>query len=244
MDIALLLLLIVFNGVLAMSEIAIVSSRQSRLQKLADDGDAGARSALALNREPASFLSTIQVGITTVGILSGAIGEAALAVPLADWLARLPPLAPYSGAIALTLVVVGVTYFAVVIGELVPKQLGLLAPERVATRVAAPLNLLSRLARPLVWLLSSSSGLFLRLLGAPRAPASSVTNEEIKLLMVQGAQAGIFHASEQDLVANVLRLDEQHIREIMTHRKDVVTVDAGAPPDAIVDQVLESPYTR
>ena len=153
MDIVLLLVLIVLNGLLAMSEIAVVSSRRSRLQKLADDGDAGARSALALNHEPSTFLSTVQVGITTVGILSGAIGEAALAIPLAEWLATFPRLAPYASGISLTLIVAALTYFSVVVGELVPKRLGLMAPERIAALIARPMNLLSRLARPLVWLL-------------------------------------------------------------------------------------------
>ncbi|WP_291993274.1 hemolysin family protein [Candidatus Accumulibacter sp. ACC003] len=244
MDIALLVFLILLNGVLAMAEIAVVSSRQSRLQKLADDGNAGARSALQLNRAPANFLSTIQVGITSVGILSGAIGEAALAVPLTAWLATFPPLAPYAGGLALTLVVVAVTYFAVVIGELVPKRLGLLAPERVAALMAPPLNGLSRLARPLVWLLSSSSSVLLRLLGAPREQSSSVSNDEIKLLMRQGALAGTFHASEQEIVANVLRLDEQHIREIMTHRKDIYLLDLNDSDEAIRNRLANSPHKR
>lgn len=244
MDIALLVFLILLNGALAMSEIAVVSSRQSRLQKLADDGNAGARSALGISREPANFLSTIQVGITTVGILSGAIGEATLAVPLAGWLASFSPLAPYAQGLALTLVVVGLTYFAVVVGELVPKRLGLLAPERVAALVARPLDLLAALARPLVWLLSSSSSLFLRLLGAPRAQGSSVTDEEIKLLMGQGAMAGTFHASEQDIVSNVLRLDQQHIREIMTHRKDIYLLDLNDSEAAIRDCLAASPFKR
>ena len=187
MDIAILLFLILLNGVLAMSEIAVVSSRQSRLKKLADDGSVGARSALALHHEPATFLSTVQVGITTVGILSGAIGEATLAAPMARWLSTHPSLAPYASGIAMTLVVIIVTYFSVVIGELVPKRLGLLAPERVASLIARPMNLLARLARPLVWLLSSSSSLLLGLLGARRKQESSVTDDEIKVRMGQGA---------------------------------------------------------
>ncbi|MBE2259988.1 MAG: DUF21 domain-containing protein, partial [Rhodobacteraceae bacterium] len=190
MDIALLFFLILLNGILAMSEIAVVSSRQSRLQKLADDGQPGARSALALNHEPSIFLSTVQVGITTVGILSGAIGDATLAAPLGDWLTTIPSLAPYARPISLTLVVCGVTYFAVVVGELVPKRLGLLAPERIASLIAPPMNLLSLLARPLVWLLSSSSSLLLRLLGARQSLDSSVSDDEIKILMGQGARAG------------------------------------------------------
>jgi putative hemolysin len=158
MDIALLLFLILLNGVFAMAEIAVVSSRKSRLQRLAEDGSPGAISALELHSEPSNFLSTIQVGITSIGILSGAIGETALADPLAAWLGGWAPLAPYAKGIALTLVVVVLTYFSVVIGELVPKRLGLLAPEGIASLIARPMNALAH-ARPLVWLLSTSSGL-------------------------------------------------------------------------------------
>ena len=148
MDIVLLIFLILLNGVLAMSEIAVVSSRKSRLQKLADDGSPGAKTALRLNEEPSSFLSTVQVGITTVGILSGAIGENALAEPLANWLSGLPFMQPYAHGIALSLVVIALTYFSVVVGELVPKRLGLLAPETVAAIIASPMTLLSRVTRP------------------------------------------------------------------------------------------------
>ena len=244
MDIVLLLFLILLNGVLAMSEIAVVSSRQSRLQKLADDGNRGARSALALSHEPSIFLSTVQVGITTVGILNGAIGETALAVPLAERLAAWPLLAPHAEGISLTVVVAGLTYFSVVVGELVPKRLGLLSPERVASVIAPPMNLLARLARPLVWLLSSSSSLFLRLLGARRTQESSVTDDEIKVLMGQGAQSGVFHASEQAIVANVLRLDEQRISAIMTHRKDIYLLDLNESEEEIRERLAESPYKR
>lgn len=244
MDIALLFFLVLLNGVLAMSEIAVVSSRQSRLRTLADDGLPGARSALALSQQPSVFLATVQVGITTVGILSGAIGEAALAVPLAAWLAAFPPLAPHASGIALALVVAVLTYFSVVVGELVPKRLGLLAPERIASLIAPPMNLLARLVRPLVWLLSSSSNLFVHLLGAGRAQESSVTDDEIKVLMGEGADAGVFHASEQAIVANVLRLDEQRIGAIMTHRKDIYLLDLNESDEAIRSCLAESPYRR
>lgn len=244
MDIALLLFLILLNGFLAMSEIAVISARQSRLKKLADDGHSGARAALALHHEPSNFLSTVQVGITTVGILSGAIGEATLAAPLTAWLHSLPSLAPYATGIALTLVVAVVTYCSVVVGELVPKRLGLLAPERLASLIARPMDLLSRLARPLVWLLSSSSSLLLHLLGAGNRQESSVTDDEIKVLMSQGAEAGVFHASEQAIVSNVLRLDEQRISAIMTHRKDIYLIDLNDDEETIRQRLADSPYKR
>lgn len=244
MDIALLFFLILLNGAFSMSEIAVVASRKARLQRLADDGDPGARSALALHTEPSTFLSTIQVGITSVGILSGAIGEAVLTDPFAAWLSGFPPLEPYSRGIALTLVVAGLTYFSVVVGELVPKHLGLRAPEGIASRVARPLNVLSRAARPLVWLLSASSRLLLRLLGARRGNEPPITDEEIKVLMEQGAKAGVFHASEQAIVANVLRLDEQRVAAIMTHRGEIYLIDLDAPEDEIRRRLADSPYER
>ena len=244
MDIFLLLGLILLNGILAMSEIAVISSRKSRLQRLADDGSPGAASALELSNEPSAFLSTIQVGITTVGILSGAIGEAALADPLTAWLASYPLLAAHAKGIALSLVVVTLTYFSVVVGELVPKRLGLLAPETIASLIAPPMNVLSRAARPLVWLLSSSSSLLLRLISTRRSDEPPVTNDEINVLMGQGAEAGVFHESEQVLVSNVLRLDEQRIGAIMTHRNDIHTLDLDQPESQIRKCLAECPYTR
>lgn len=244
MDLALLLFLILLNGVFAMSEIAVVSSRKSRLQRLAENGSPGAHSALALHNEPSNFLSTIQVGITSVGILSGAIGESVLAAPLAVWLGGFAPIEPYAKGLSLTVVVVGLTYFSVVVGELVPKRLGLLAPEGVASLVARPMDALSRYARPLVWLLSSSSSLLLRLMGARRKEEPPVTDDEINVLMEQGAEAGVFHESEQELVSNVLRLDEQRIVSIMTHRSDIYRIDLTDPEADIRRQLADSPYER
>ncbi|MDR2452294.1 MAG: hemolysin family protein [Candidatus Accumulibacter sp.] len=244
MDLLLLLLLILINGLLAMSEIAVVSARKSRLQKLADDGSLGAKAALDLSNEPSGFLSTIQVGITTVGILSGAIGENALAEPLAKWLSGVDWLRPYAHGLSLTVVVVSLTYFSVVIGELVPKRLGLLAPEAIAAVVVSPMIFFSRVARPLVWLLSSSSGLILRLIGAKPGTEAPVTDDEINVLMEQGAEAGVFHESEQAIVSNVLRLDEQRIAAIMTHRNDIYALDLDAPEEEIRACLCESPFTR
>ncbi len=244
MDLFLLLLLILLNGLLAMSEIAVVSARKARLQKLAEDGSPGARSALELSHEPSDFLSTVQVGITTVGIMSGAIGESALADPLTLWLSGFSVLEPYARGLALTLVVIGLTYFSVVVGELVPKRLGLLAPETIAALVASPMNLLARVAKPLVWLLASSSTLILQLIGARKRGDPPVTNDEINVLMGQGAEAGIFHESEQAIVSNVLRLDEQRIGAIMTHRSDIYAIDLSDSDAVIRARIAESPYTR
>ena len=244
MDIALLLLLILLNGVLAMSEIAVVASRKARLQRLADDGSPGAQSALALHNKPSTFLSTIQVGITTVGILSGAIGETALADPLAAWLGGFALIEPHARGIALTVVVVGLTYFCVVVGELVPKRLGLLAPESIASVIALPMNMLALAARPLVWLLSASSNLLLHIMGARSKDELPVTDEEIKVLIRLGTEAGVFHESEQAIVSNVLRLDEQRIGAIMTPRQDIYLIDLAEPEAAIRNRIAKSPYTR
>ena len=225
MELLLLPLLILLNGVFALSEIAVLSAREARLRALADQGRPGAGSALGLKRNPTVFLSTIQIGITMVGILSGAIGETALVVPFSRWLATFPVLAPHAELLALAGVVATLTYVSVVVGELVPKHLGLLQPERAAALIARPMLLLACFGRPLVWFLSASSGLLLRLIGARRRPETGVSNEEISLLMAQGAEAGVFHRSEQVLVANVLRLDEQPVVAIMTHRKEIYTLD-------------------
>lgn len=197
MDIIILLLLILLNGLFAMSEIAVISARDARLKKLAQDGRRGAKSALMLKNNPTSFLSTIQVGITMVGILSGAIEENALAEPLTAFIGTFPVLQSQAKPIALVTVVITLTYFSIVVGELVPKHLGLLDPEKVASLVARPMKMLARIARPLVWFFSASSNLLLRILGADKREQLSVTNEKINLLMEQGAEAGIFHESEQ-----------------------------------------------
>ena len=243
MDIALIFLLILLNGVFAMSEIAVVSSRKARLHGMTDDGSPGAQAALSLNNEPSGFLSTVQVGITTVAILSGMIGETVLADPLTAWLSGFATAEPYARGIALTVVVVVLTYFSVVIGELVPKRMALMAPEIIASRIALPMIWLARATRPLVWLLSSSSDLLLRLIGARHKDEPPVTDAEINVLMEQGAEAGVFHASEQEIVSNVLRLDEQRVGAIMTPRKDIVAIDLEATDDELRQHIAASAHS-
>ena len=244
MDIVLILLLILLNGVFAMSEIAVVSSRKSRLQNLADDGSLGAEAALKLHQEPASFLSTIQVGITLVGILNGAVGEAAIADPLAEWFSHVPLLEPYARGIALTITVVTLTYFSVVVGELVPKRLALLAPEGIAALMARPMMILARITHPLVVILSGSCSALLRLVGARRKDEPPVTDDEIKVLMEQGAEAGVFHESEQEIVSNVLRLDEQRISAIMTPRRDMFIIDLDEGEAVVWQRLIETSFSR
>ena len=244
MDLLLIVLLILLNGVFAMSEMAVVSSRKARLQNLSDDGSLGAEAALKLHQEPSSFLSTIQVGITLVGILSGAIGEAALADPLSEWLGSFSFMEPYARGVALTITVVTLTYFSVVVGELVPKRLALLAPEGIASLMSRPMMILARITHPLVVVLSGSCSLILRLLGARRREEPPVTDDEIKVLMEQGAEAGVFHESEQEIVSNVLRLDEQRISAIMTPRRDMVVVDLEEDEGTCWQTIVETPFSR
>lgn len=244
MDLLLLPVLILLNALFALSEMAVVSSRHARLQHLAEREKPGAGTALALHESPSNFLSTIQVGITTVGILSGAVGERTLADPLAAWLNGFPALAPHAHALSLGTVVITLTFLSVVVGELVPKRLALLAPESVASKIAPPMHALSRIARPLVIILATASDGILRVLGARQHAAPSVSEEEIRMLMRQGAEAGIFHESEQTLVANVMRMDAQPIQAIMTPRHEIRTLDLNASVETLRQELLASDYTR
>jgi putative hemolysin len=227
-EVLIVLLLLVVNGVFAMSEIAVVSSRKARLQQRAESGDANARRALALAENPERFLATVQVGITLVGTLAGAFGGAAIAEPLAEALEANAALAPYAGALAFGIVVVGITYFSLIIGELVPKQIGLNHPERVASTIAGPMNMLSRIAAPLVWVLTSSTQGVLRLLRIRAPEDSPVTEAEISVLIEQGTQAGVFHEEEQDLVERVFWLGDQRAVAVMTPRHRIVWLDVNA----------------
>lgn len=244
MDLVLLFFLILLNGIFAMSEIAVISARTARLQKLANEGAPGAKSALQLKNEPSSFLSTVQVGITMVGICSGTIGETALADPLTDWLIGIPFFAPYARGLALVVVVMALTYVSVVVGELVPKRMGLLAPEKIASLIALPMKILARITQPLVWFFSSSSNVLLHLIDRNPTNEPPVTNSEIKLLMKQGAEAGVFHENEQTLVANVLRLDEQSLRAIMTPRKEIYTIDLNMSEAELRTWLADCRYSR
>jgi putative hemolysin len=244
MEIVILLLLFVVNGLFSMSEMAVVSARKARLQHLANEGNHRAATALALAREPSNFLSTIQVGITFVGIFSGAFGEATLSRGLAQTFAAIPALAPYSDALALTIVVLAIAYFSLIIGELVPKRLALQNPELIASLTAAPMRLLSKIAHPVVSLLSASTDLVLRMLGAGKSRQSPVSEDEIRVLMEQGARAGVFEQYEQRLVHNVLLLDERSIVAEMTPRLEVVFVDLNESLQSNLRKIAESRHSR
>jgi putative hemolysin len=243
-DILLILFLIMLNGVFAMSEMAVVSARKVRLQQWAEDGYPGADAALALQGDPKVFLSTVQVGITSIAILSGAIGESTLADPLSVWLKDLGVLEKYAKPIALAIVVPIITYLSVVVGELVPKRIALHAPERLSAIVARPMGWLAKAVRPFVWLLTASTDLVLKLFNLKTNEEPPVTDEEIKVLMEQGAEAGVFHESEQAIVSNVLKLDEQRVAAIMTHRTDIYAIDVDEPDQDNRNRIMDSPYSR
>lgn len=244
-EILIILLLVIANGMFAMSEIAVVSARKARLQELAEDGDTKAQAALELANSPNRFLSTVQVGITLIGILAGAFGGATLAGRLATYLDLVPFLSNYSQAISFGLVVAAITYLSIVIGELVPKRLALASPEKIAALVATPMQWLSKIAYPVVYLLTSSTDSILRLLGAGGASNEPlVTEEEIKVLIRQGAEAGTFEIAEQDMLERVFRLGDQHVGSLMTPRFDITWLDINDSAESNRRKMIESHHSR
>jgi putative hemolysin len=245
MEIFVLAALILLNGLFAMSEIALVTARRARLQALVDSGDAGAAAAMALNEHPTRFLSTIQVGITSIGVLSGIVGEAALAEPLARWIEGFQLIAPETARILATgLVVVLVTYFAIVFGELVPKRIGQLTPEKIARLVARPIRGLAAIANPFVRLLTVSTELLLRLLGARTTADTAVTEEEIHAMIEEGSESGVIDEQERAMVRNVFRLDDRQIASLMTPRSDIVYLDLDDGIDENLKKVVDSDHAR
>jgi putative hemolysin len=244
LEIFVVVALVLLNGYFAMSELAVVSARPARLDTRARKGGRGARLAAALARDPGRMLSTVQIGITLVGIVAGAFGGARLAEPLDDALARVPALAPFSAEIAYTLVVAAITYLSLIIGELVPKHLALRAPERIAALVAPTIDLFSRISTPAVWLLETSSRLVLRLLGSEPQPAETVTEEEVRMLIAEGTRTGVFHRQEQEMIGRVLRLADRPVRAIMTPRVELVWLDVEDDPAEIARVIRESGHSR
>jgi putative hemolysin len=239
-----LLLLFIANGLFAMSEISVVSSRRVRLQQLADEGNLKAKAALALAENPTRFLSTVQVGITLVGILAGAYGSANFAGPLASLLSRVSFLEPYSRTLSTVLVVLAITYFSLVIGELVPKRIGLNNPEKIAMNVAGFMTWLSWFGTPFVKLLSGSTELILRLLRIRQSDAPPTSDAEISGLMAQGAEAGVFEEAEQDIVENVFWLSDKAVVSVMQPRRDIVWLEVNATPEDIRITLQENRHSR
>jgi putative hemolysin len=229
MEIALLFVLILINGLFAMSEIGLVTARRARLQRLVDEGDSAAAAAVKLGEDPTRFLSTIQIGITSIGVLNGIVGEAVLAGPLAIWLASLGVPTQYASGLATGLVVVLITYFSIVLGELVPKRFGQAHPEAVARLVARPIGALAIATKPFVRLLSGSTNTLLRMLGVKQNSSSNVTEEEIHAVLAEGTSAGVIESHEHTMVRNVFRLDDREIGSLMVPRGDVAFLDLNWP---------------
>jgi len=249
-EILIIFILLLLNGIFAMSEIAIVSARKGRLQEMAEESALDtrtrkkARIALELTTNPNDFLSTIQIGITLVGVLAGAFGGATIAEELAVYITRFPRLAPYAEAISVGLVVLAITYFSLVIGELVPKRIALSNTERIATAVASPMYSFSRLISPFVRILTASTDAIIRLLGVKPSSEPPVTEEELKVLVNQGTLVGVFKEAEQDMIEGILRLGERRISALMTPHTQVEWISLEDSLDEIRQKVIASRHSR
>ena len=243
-DILIIIGLLILNGILAMSETALLSVRLGRLHNLVNRGDKKARSALKLAENPNQFLSTIQVGITLIDVTTGAIGGATLAPIVSGWFEKIPRLQPYSQSLGLIIVVGTITFFSIILGELVPKRLAIQQPERIASLMARPMEIASRIMSPIVKLLSACTELVLRLLGVRGSISPPVTEDEIQVLLDQGTQAGVFDPSEQDMVEGVFSLNDRRLSSLMTPRSEIIWLDIKDSPLEIRKKISDCPYSR
>jgi len=243
-ELVIVILLIIANGVFALSETAFVSARKVRLQQWANEGNVKAAAALELVNSPNRLLSTVQLGITLIGILAGAFGGASIAEAVAVYIGAISWLAPYSAAIALALVVLCITYLSLVIGELVPKRIALNNPERIAMFMVTPMRVLSTIASPFIHLLSISTEGILRLIGLRPSTEPPITEEEINVLLEEGTQIGTFEAAEQDMIERIFRLGDRRVSILMTHRPDIAWLDANDTPQEINQAIRESSFSR
>jgi putative hemolysin len=244
MDILIILGLILVNGLFAMSEIAVVSSKRIRLQKLAENGSRGAQAALELSDSPSRFLSTIQVGITLIGIFNGAFGEASLVAQLSPKFEGLPVIGNFAREVALGIVVVGITFSSLILGELLPKRIAMQYPETVASLIAAPMQWLSRAMGPFVKILTMTTEALMRLLGLHQTKSNAVTEEEITGMLQEGTKAGLFEKTEHDIVSRALRLDDQRLAALMTPRMDIDFIDIEESLEHNLAKIAASPYSR
>jgi putative hemolysin len=242
-EVAIIFVLLIANGLFAMAEIAVVSAKKGRLRMLADQGRITAKAALALAESPNRFLSTVQIGITLVGIFAGAFGGATLATKLAVPIGTVAFLAPYADKVSFGIVVAFITYFSLVLGELVPKRVGLRDPEGIAMRVAMPMNWLSKMAAPLVNFLTASTDGLLRLVGFKPEKEATVSEDEVRVLMQEGVRAGAFHKVESHIIHNTLELDQLEVREIMTPRPKVIWLRQDDPHEQIWHKIVVSNHS-
>lgn len=244
LDALIILALVGLNGVFAMSELAIVSARPARLQAMADGGSSGAAAALRLSRDPGKFLSTVQIGITLIGIIAGAYSGASLGTPTGERLAALGIDREWAMTIGFGLVIGATTYASLVIGELVPKQFALIAPEKIASIMSRPMEGLAWIAAPFVWMLDKSSALIFRLLGLNRDNRDALTTEELKVVFTEATHAGIIEEHEHKVISGVVRLADRPVREVMTPRTEVDSISADASAEEIRDRLVHSLHTR
>lgn len=244
LEILIIVVLLLLNGAFALSETAIVSARRGRLQAMADAGDPGARIALETAHNPLDFLSSVQIGITLIGVLAGVFGGATFAEAIALRLQTIPALAPYGDAIGFAVVVLVITYLSLVIGELVPKQLALKNPERIAALVAPPMRFIARITAPVVALLTASTRLVFRLLRISTVNESSVTLAEVQTMVEQATQEGVFEAAEQEMVEGIFKLDYMRVGNLMTPRRNVIWLAVDDPVDEIYRTLAESRRSR
>lgn len=243
-ELCFIILLLIANGMLSMSEMSIVYARKARLHQWSDEGDKRATEALALANKPNSFLSTVQVGITLVGVLAGAVGGATLSAELSAFLKRLPMLAAYADSTSLALVVGTITLLSLIFGELLPKRLALANPERVATMVARPMKLLSTAFAPLVLVTNHVTDTIMRMTNVGDSGQAPVTSAEIQVMVAQGTEAGVFQEAEQEMVASVLRLDKRRVGALMTPRRDLVWIDINSDTAELLDTLRNNPHSR
>ncbi len=243
-ELAIVVVLIIVNGLLAMSELAIVSSRPARLKVMEDNGFPGARSAITLGENPGRFLSTVQIGITLVGVLSGAFSGATLGQRLTQWLLAQGLSQGWAEALGVGSVVVAITYLSLIIGELVPKQIALRDPERVACQAAPVMRLMSRLAAPLVWLLDASGTAILRLMGQKGESSERVTDEEVKTIIAEAESAGVLETEEREMIGGVMRFADRTAKALMTPRSDVEMIDIDEEPAALRATLAETRRSR
>ena len=244
LELLLVFILTLINGSLAMSELAVVSSRPARLKSMAERGVSGANRALALAADPGRFLSSVQIGITLVGVLSGAVSGATLGERLSDWLMTQGVPYNWAGIIGVGVVVTGITYLSLIIGELVPKQLALKNPERIACTVAPAMMWIARIAAPIVWVLDRSGRLVLTLLGQAAESEQRVTDEEIRTIVAEAENAGVLEPGERDMIAGVMRLGDRPVRQVMTPRFEIDMVDLSDKPAEIMRLIRESQHSR
>jgi putative hemolysin len=245
MDVALLFFLIVLNALFAMSEMALTASRKARLQVMLEAGDSGAQVALDLHDNPTKFLSVVQVGITSIGILNGIVGDAAFSAPFAHWLHDMFGITQRAAEISATaMVVVTITFLTIIFGELVPKRFGLMYPEEVALVVARPMEWLSLIARPFIKLLSWCTEATLRLFGIRGSPDRSVTEEEITASLEEGLDAGVIEAQEHQMVRNVFRLDDRQVGSMMIPRAEIVWLDVAGTADDVLQVIGDEEHSR